>query len=84
VPAELLGVDPGTLQLWLTQAQTAMQQLRVGGQPVEVSYGQGDGGTKTVRYTRATIPDLSAYILQLQRALGNIRPRRAIGVRFIR
>jgi hypothetical protein len=81
IPAELVGVDPVTLQSWLTAAQTARHQLRIGGKVAEVSYAQSDGN-KMVRYTAAKVGDLDGYILQLQRALGNIGPRRAMGVRF--
>ena len=83
VPSELIGVPAPTLQAWLTQAQTALNQLRTGGMPVEVSYSQGDGGAKMVRYTPAKIADLRAYINDLQRALGMLRARRAIPVRFM-
>lgn len=81
IPPEFIGVDPATLQTWLTQAQQALQDLTAGGKPETVSYAQGDG-SKAVTYTRAQVPLLEQRIRNLARALCLVGPRRAIGVRF--
>lgn len=81
MPPEFIGVDPSTLQSWLTASQQALQDLSTGGKPVTLSYAQGDG-TKSVTYTPAQISLLEQRIRNLARALGLVGPRRAIGVRF--
>lgn len=81
IPPEFAGVDPTTLQSWLSAAQQALQDLTVGGKPQVVSYAQGDG-TKSVTYTAADVSRLEQRIRQLARALGLVGRRRAIGVRF--
>ena len=79
----LAGVDPSTLQTWLTQAQQAYQDLRTGAKVEVAAYTQGDGGQKSVTYTRANIDQLATWIGELQAALGiRTHARRAIGVRF--
>ena len=83
VPAALVGVDTVTLQLWLTQAQQALQQIMVGGLAQTVTYGQGDG-QKSVTYARGNQGQLLAWIQQLQQALGLSCGRQAIPVRFSR
>jgi hypothetical protein len=80
-PPNLIGVPAATLQAWLLAAQTALNNLTTGAQAVEASYSTGEG-VKTVRYTAANIAALRTYIAELQRALGTLRPRRAIAVRF--
>lgn len=80
VPLSLIGVPPATLQHWLAQAQQALQNLSIGGQPQTVSYSQG-AGQRSVTYTRANSADLRAWIAELQTALG-AGQRRAIGVVF--
>ena len=78
----LAGVDAGTLQTWLTNAQQAYQDLMTGAKGETYSYPQGDG-SKSVTYTRANIDRLAMWISELQAALGLVdHPRRAIGVRF--
>lgn len=67
--AMLTGVDPATLRLWLSQAQAAYAQLMSGAKVASASYAQGDG-SKSVSYTPAQAPQLMAWIMQLQRALG--------------
>lgn len=69
----LTGVDPATLQLWLSDAQAALQGLMTGRREVTVAY---DG--KSVTYSNASKGDLIMWIGQLQRALGVGRPRRAL------
>lgn len=78
---EFVGVDPATLQAWLTASQQALQDLSLGNKAVTLSYAQGDGN-KAVTYTPAQIPQLEQRIRNLARALGLVGPRRAIGVRF--
>ena len=74
----LAGVPAATLQTWLTQAQTALMQLQMGGKPISVAYTQGDG-SKSVTYTQASLPNLTNWILLLNTALGNsCAPRRPL------
>jgi hypothetical protein len=68
VPVELQGVPLATLQTWLLAAQTALQNLMIGALPQTVSYAQGEGN-RTVTYTRAQVPQLRAWIAQLQLAI---------------
>ena len=80
----LVGVNPATMQQWLTDAQGAYAQLMTGARAVQVSFGAGDGGHKSVSYNRASAGQLLMWIQQLQQALGLTRGRRAISVRFVR
>ncbi|MEJ0019729.1 MAG: gpW family head-tail joining protein [Acetobacteraceae bacterium] len=81
-PAVLTGVDPALLRQWLSEAQTAYQQMMVSNNPQTVTYGQGDG-QKSVTFSRSTNPgQLAAWIQQLQQALGLSGGRRPIAVRF--
>lgn len=64
--------DPATLQTRLTEAETALHKLMVGGRPVSVST---DG--ETVTYNRANIGELRAYIQTLKVSLGQT-PRKVI------
>ena len=66
---------------WLGEAQSALQKLMIGGNPVTVSYAQGEG-QRSVTYSRANMADLREWIGELNAALGNGRQRRAIGVVF--
>ncbi len=77
----LIGVPPATLQQWLADAQAAYQALITGSKPASVSYSQG-AGQRMVTYTKTTTGMLTAHIRQLNAALGNVRPRRGIPVRF--
>ena len=72
--------DRATLEAWLAAAQAARHSLIIGGGVETVSYQQGEGA-KMVKYTKADLPALNAYIAQLQADLG-YRVRRAIGVVF--
>ena len=76
----LTGVPRATLQQWLMDAQQAYHDLSTGAKGESYSYTQGDGA-KSVSYTRASLADLQAYILELQYAMG-IRRRRAIRAIF--
>lgn len=76
------GVDSGTLQGWLTDAQAAYVALSSGGQPVTVNIGTGQGH-RMVTYTKAELGALTALIKSLQAQLGLIRtPRRGLPVVF--
>lgn len=80
--SSLAGVDPVTLQTWLTQAQAAMAALATGTKTVNLSYGMGDGH-RTVTYQRTDMAQLRAWIALLQAQLGVVcRPRRAFSVAF--
>ena len=76
----LSGVAPAKLQVWLGQAQLALQNLMTGAQAVTVSYAQGTGN-RSVTYQRTNVGDLRAWIGEIQAALG-VRTRRPIGVAF--
>lgn len=69
----LAGQPSATLQVWLTQAQTAYMQLVTEGRPVTVSY---DG--KSVTYERSNDAALQNWIGLLQRQLGMNVGRRAL------
>ena len=72
--------DRPTLEAWLAAAQAARHKLLIGSSVETVSYQQGDG-QRMVKYSKADLPALNAYIAQLQADLG-YRVRRAIGVVF--
>lgn len=72
----LAGMSREQLQSALATAQNALMQLTTGGKPVSVSYAQGDG-SRSVTYTAASGPALTALIMQIQRQLG-IGRRRAL------
>jgi hypothetical protein len=74
-------VAPATLQCWLNDAQNALHSLLIGGKPVMVSYGMGDG-QKSVTYQRANEAALRQHIMELEKLLGINRGRRAIRMRF--
>lgn len=84
-PSVLAGLDPATLQTWLTQAQTALAALNSGQRVVTVTVtGGGQHREVTYRNDPNSLAMLNAWIIQLQGQLG-IRGRsrrRAIGVRF--
>ena len=67
-PPALIGVPAGTLQVWLGQAQQALQSLATGQQVSTVMYSQGEG-SRSVTYRRTDIASLNAWIMQLQLAL---------------
>jgi len=68
---ELAGVPQETLRVYLVQAQTAYNNLMIGGQPVSVAY---EG--KSVTYRVADAGGLAQYIMYLQRMLGNCAAQR--------
>lgn len=71
------GVDPVLLRSNLATAQAAYAALSTGRQVVVASYAQGDGGAKSVTYSRTDGAQLVAYIKGLQAQLGLIpNPRR--------
>jgi len=65
----LSGVPVATLQLWLQQAQQAYANYMIGGNPINLSYTQGDG-TKSVTRNMTSPGQLQNWIMLLQRALG--------------
>ena len=77
VPAEYVGVSTETLQVWLTSAQTALNQLESGANPNSVSYAAGDG-SKSVTYQMANAETLRKRIRDLAFVLGLTGPRRAL------
>ena len=70
------GLPTATLQQFLTQAQTALNNLLNGGQPQVVSYGEGSG-QKSVTYARTNEWALRRHIRELQQLLGQAPRRRA-------
>jgi hypothetical protein len=81
-PTVLAGMDPATLQSWLTQAQTALFQLQSGASVASASYAQGDGA-KSVTYRGTDIAALTMLIRQIQQELGIVRrARRPLRVWF--
>lgn len=66
-----------TLQQMLADAQLKLHQLLTGRLSVEVMV---DG--YTVRYTRASIADLRAYIAELQNQILGVLPGGALGIIF--
>lgn len=76
LPAEFVGQSTQTLQSWLASAQQALQDLETGAKVEVAAYTQGDGGQKSVTYTRATMGVLRQRIAALVQALGGGRPRR--------
>ena len=81
IPPEFIGQSPETLQLWLTQAQQALQDLATGNLIESANYAQGTGNRGVTR-TRADVARLQERIRQLTRALGLSGGRRAMGVQF--
>lgn len=65
----LAGVPTATLQAWLLSAQSALNDLMIGGKPVVVLYTQGDG-QKSVTYQKTDVGQLTMWIRQLQIQLG--------------
>ena len=77
VPAEFVGVPQATLQSWLVEAQTTLQQLELGNNPNSVSYSQGAGG-KSVAFSAADAAMLRMRIQRISMALGLITRRRPL------
>lgn len=78
----LSAVPPAQLQAWLNEALTARHQLNVGTKPTVVLYSAGEG-SRSVNFSRTTLPNLNAYINELMQALGIGRGRsRGIRVEF--
>jgi hypothetical protein len=80
----LYGMSQTQLQTLLAQAQTAYGNLMMGARAVNLSYSQGDGGSKSVTYDRIEggVAQLRIFIQELQQALGITRrlPRRFVRV----
>jgi len=73
----LAGMSQTQLQAALTNAQNALLQLQTGAKVVSLSYAQGDG-SRSVTYSQASIPGLTALIMQIQRQLNPFSRRRAL------
>lgn len=69
------GMSRAQLQALLTQAQNALVELQLGKKGVSFSYTQGDG-TRSVTYQPTSVADVTAQIMQLQKALGLPHARR--------
>ena len=67
--SDLVGVPQATLQAWLLQAQTAMNELAIGQRVAQVSYSQGTGN-RMVTYKQSDMGVLRGYIQELKAALG--------------
>lgn len=74
------GMSTADLQAYLAAAQQAYMALSTGAKVATASYTQGDG-SKSVTYTQASLPNLTALIMQLQAQLGIGCGRRPI--RFV-
>jgi hypothetical protein len=61
---EFSGIATATLQSWLSDAQTAMQQLALGKQVVRIQTGE-----KSLSFTQADLDKLRRYIYRLQTAI---------------
>lgn len=66
------GMATAQLQAALASAQQAYLDLSTGGKVVTATYAQGDGN-KSVTYTAASLPNLTALIKELQAQLGIVR-----------
>lgn len=58
------GIPVATLQTWLSDAQTAMQELAIGKRAVTIAIGD-----KRLSFSPAELPRLKSYICQLQAAI---------------
>lgn len=78
----LSGMSTAQLQAALASAQQAYTDLVTGNKVASATYAQGDG-TKSVSYTKAELPNLTAFIRLLQAQLGLVaRPRRPVSFNF--
>ena len=68
--SDLVGIPQATLQEWLLQAQTALNNLMTGQQIVQVQYGQGSGN-RMVMYKPADMGALRGYITRTSYTFGN-------------
>jgi hypothetical protein len=68
----LAGMPRGDLERQLHEAQRAYLELSTGSKVVTAAYTQGDGA-KSVTYTQASLPNITALIRELQAQLGIIR-----------
>ena len=76
VVSVFIGMTPNQLQAALTNAQTALIELRSGSQVTTVSYAQGEGN-RSVTYSKAEVGSLIQMITELQTLLGMRSHRRA-------
>lgn len=63
--SEFSGIPVSTLNAWLTEAQTALHSLAIGGKVVSISAADG----KRISFTPAEVDSLRSYCLRLQRAI---------------
>lgn len=78
----LAGISQQTLQTWLLQAQTALQQVNTGGMAKTVVV-TGGGQHREVTFNQSNVGNLTLWINELNAALGNRRhARRPITFRF--
>lgn len=73
----LAGIPRATLLTWQGQLQTAMFNSALGGQPLELSYMQGDG-RKHVSYNVMNPAQAKDLLMLVNRALGMPRQRYAM------
>lgn len=66
------GMPTAQLQALLTAAQNAYTDISLGAKAVNISYAQGDGN-KAVTYQMTSLPNVVAFIKQLQVQLGIVR-----------
>lgn len=78
---DFAGLPRATLQLYLSQATTALHGLLVTGQPTTVSYNSGDG-QKSVTYSRTNETSLRNHIRELKSVLRIGPGRRALRIGF--
>jgi len=63
--SEFSGIPVSTLNAWLTEAQTALHSLSIGGKVVTIASADG----KRISFTPADTKELRTYITRLQRAI---------------
>jgi len=63
--SEFSGIPVLTLNAWLTEAQTALHALAIGGKVVTIASADG----KRISFTPAEVASLRSYVLRLQRAI---------------
>lgn len=73
------GMTKEQLEAARSSAQQALLDLLSGNKAVELTYAQGDG-SKSVKYTQASMANLRYLIGQLNAALTGMPSRRAIGL----
>ena len=72
-----MAIDPSDTAALLREAQVALHKLRTGTSVVEV-----DCGDYRAKFTSATVPDLRAYIAELEQKISGRPARGAVGFVF--